>query len=171
MMLLARPAGMLADAFYRRWMMFVTQVYFDTVSALLAVPTALGMMPPALLLDIRNRHPADVVGTPRHGTVVLQTAASARWSRLLDLTIEASAFVEMVVDARRNVPDYDGTERLMRLVESTMRPAQAAGLASAGLTAADVMLAQRMAYGVVVTAAEPSTVRATVDRALSLAGH
>ena len=94
------------------------------------------------------------------------------WSRLLDLTIEASAFVEMVVDARRNLPDYDGAERLLRLVESTLRPAQAAGLASAGLTAPDVLLAQRMAYGVVITAAgEPRTVRATVDRALSLAGH
>ena len=94
------------------------------------------------------------------------------WSRLLDLTIEASAFVEMVVDARRNLPDYDGAERLLRLVESTLRPAQAAGLASAGLTAADVLLAQRMAYGVVITAAgEPRTVRAAVDRALSLADH
>ena len=50
MMLLALPAGVLADAFDRRWMMFVIQVYFITVSALLAVLTALGMMPPALLL-------------------------------------------------------------------------------------------------------------------------
>ena len=29
MMLLALPAGVLADAFDRRWMMFVIQVYFD----------------------------------------------------------------------------------------------------------------------------------------------
>jgi MFS family permease len=50
MMLLALPAGVLADAFDRRWMMFVIQVYFITVSALLAVLTALGRMPPALLL-------------------------------------------------------------------------------------------------------------------------
>jgi MFS family permease len=50
MMLLALPAGVLADAFDRRWMMFVTQVYFVAVSALLAVLTAIGMMPPALLL-------------------------------------------------------------------------------------------------------------------------
>ena len=92
------------------------------------------------------------------------------WTRLLDLTVETSAFVEMVVDARRNLPDYDGAERLLRLVESTLGPAQEAGLASARLTAADVLLAQRMAYGVVVTAADPSTVRATVDRALSLVG-
>ena len=50
MMLLALPAGVLADAFDRRWMMFVIQVYFITASALLAVLTALGMMPPVLLL-------------------------------------------------------------------------------------------------------------------------
>jgi len=50
MMLLALPAGVLADAFDRRWMMFVIEVYFITVSTLLAVLTALGMMPPALLL-------------------------------------------------------------------------------------------------------------------------
>ena len=50
MMLLALPAGVLADAFDRRWMMFVIQVYFIVVSAVLAVLTALGMMPPALLL-------------------------------------------------------------------------------------------------------------------------
>ena len=49
MMLLALPAGVLADAFDRRWMMFVIQVYFVAVSALLAVLTAIGMMPPALL--------------------------------------------------------------------------------------------------------------------------
>ena len=91
------------------------------------------------------------------------------WSRLLDLTVDASAFVEMVVDARRNLPDYDGAERLLRLVEATLPSAQEAGLASTRLTPADVLLAQRMAYGVVVTAAgEPTTVRATVDRALSL---
>jgi MFS family permease len=50
MMLLALPAGVLADTFDRRWMMFVIEVYFITVSALLAVLTALGRMPPALLL-------------------------------------------------------------------------------------------------------------------------
>ena len=57
----------------------------------------------------------------------------------------------------------------MRLVQSPLHRAQAAGLADPALTTEDVLLAQRMAFGVVVTAdAEPSTVRATVDRALSL---
>ena len=50
MMLLALPAGVLADAFDRRWLMVVIQAYSIVVSALLAVLTAVGMMPPALLL-------------------------------------------------------------------------------------------------------------------------
>jgi MFS family permease len=50
MMLLALPAGVLADAFDRRWLLFAVQLYFIAVSVLLAVLTAVGMMPPALLL-------------------------------------------------------------------------------------------------------------------------
>lgn len=50
MMLLALPAGVLADAFDRRWLLVAVQGYAIVVSALLAVLTALGMMPPALLL-------------------------------------------------------------------------------------------------------------------------
>ena len=50
MMLLALPAGVLADAFDRRWLMFGVQTYFIVVAVLLAALTAAGMMPPALLL-------------------------------------------------------------------------------------------------------------------------
>ncbi len=50
MMLLALPAGVLADAFDRRWLMFAVQVYLVIVATLLAVLTAKGLMPPALLL-------------------------------------------------------------------------------------------------------------------------
>src|SRR4051794_12359882 len=50
MMLLALPAGVLADAFDRRWLLFGVQVYFIVVALLLAVLTAAGLMPPALLL-------------------------------------------------------------------------------------------------------------------------
>lgn len=49
-MLLALPAGVLADAFDRRWLLFGVQVYAIVVSSLLALLTALGMMPPVLLL-------------------------------------------------------------------------------------------------------------------------
>ncbi|AGZ42689.1 MFS transporter [Actinoplanes friuliensis] len=50
MMLLALPAGVLADAFDRRALMFGVQIYFVAVAILLAVLTAAGSMPPALLL-------------------------------------------------------------------------------------------------------------------------
>ncbi|MEV6493709.1 MFS transporter, partial [Actinoplanes sp. NPDC051633] len=50
MMLLALPAGVLADAFDRRGLMLGVQAYFVVAAVLLAVLTAAGMMPPALLL-------------------------------------------------------------------------------------------------------------------------
>lgn len=50
MMLLALPAGVLADAFDRRDLMLGVQVYFVAVAALLAGLTAAGMMQPALML-------------------------------------------------------------------------------------------------------------------------
>lgn len=49
-MLLALPAGVLADIFDRRWLMFTVQGYFLGVGLLLVGLTAAGQMPPALLL-------------------------------------------------------------------------------------------------------------------------
>src|SRR5512133_861870 len=45
-MLLALPAGVLADSFDRRWPLFTVQVYFFIVGILLAALTAVGQMPP-----------------------------------------------------------------------------------------------------------------------------
>jgi AcrR family transcriptional regulator len=90
------------------------------------------------------------------------------WSRLLDLTVESVAFVEMVVDARRTSADYDGTRRLLALIEPPLARARDAGLVAPTLTAQDVMLAQRMAYGVAVTALDPDGVRETVGQVLAL---
>lgn len=50
MMMLALPAGVLSDAFDRRWMLFGIQLYFIVVAIGLAVLTALDLMPPVLLL-------------------------------------------------------------------------------------------------------------------------
>ena len=50
MMMLALPAGVLADAFDRRWLLFGVQIYFIAAALLLAVLTGAGSMPPALLL-------------------------------------------------------------------------------------------------------------------------
>jgi MFS family permease len=49
-MLLALPGGVLADSFDRRWLLFTAQAYFFALAILLAVLTAVGQMPPALLL-------------------------------------------------------------------------------------------------------------------------
>ena len=50
MMLLALPAGVLADAFDRRWLMFGEQIVLRHGGGPVAVLTAAGKMPPALLL-------------------------------------------------------------------------------------------------------------------------
>ena len=51
-MLLALPAGVLADSFDRRWLLFTVQAYFFVVGILLAVLTAVDRMPPVLLLAL-----------------------------------------------------------------------------------------------------------------------
>lgn len=50
MMLLAMPAGVLADAFDRRWLLFAVQVYLAVLALLLWVLTATDRMSPWLLL-------------------------------------------------------------------------------------------------------------------------
>jgi MFS family permease len=49
-MLLALPGGVLADSFDRRWLLITVQAYMFGVGILLAVLTAVGQMPAALLL-------------------------------------------------------------------------------------------------------------------------
>jgi MFS family permease len=49
-MMLALPGGVLADSFDRRWLLFAIQIYFFCVGVLLAVLTAAGQMPSALLI-------------------------------------------------------------------------------------------------------------------------
>jgi MFS family permease len=51
-MLLALPAGVLADSFDRRWLLFTVQVYFFVVGIVLAVLTAVDRMPAVLLLAL-----------------------------------------------------------------------------------------------------------------------
>lgn len=90
------------------------------------------------------------------------------WARLLDLTIDSVAFVEMAVEARRSHPDYDGLQHLQALLEGPLARARTAGLVAPELTVEDVLLAQRMAYGVVATSLDPAQVRESVHRALAL---
>ncbi len=50
--LLALPAGVLADAFDRRWLLFATQAYVIVVAAIMTVLTAAGRMTPGLMLAL-----------------------------------------------------------------------------------------------------------------------
>ena len=90
------------------------------------------------------------------------------WTRLIELTVEESAFVEMFLDARRNLPQTDIGERLPALVARALPPARAAGLVNPRLTVDEVMLAQRMVYGVVATAIGPEQTKESVRQALAL---
>lgn len=92
---------------------------------------------------------------------------SRLWSRLLDLTIEEAAFVEMAVDSRRTQRGYDGTERLGGLLEQPLALARAAGTVHPDLTVDDVLLAQRMVYGLVATAVDTTGLRESVEWALA----
>ena len=89
------------------------------------------------------------------------------WDRLVDLTTTESAFIEMAVDARRTMADYDGSARLLALVGPPLSRARDAGRVRPGLTAEDVVVAHRMAYGIVATSVGETDLRATIDRALA----
>lgn len=93
------------------------------------------------------------------------------WALMIEHTIADAAFVEMVVDARRSMPDYDGAERQRALIEPPLERARDAGLVDSELTADDVLLGARMVFGVVTTAVGTDDVRATVARAIRVVGR
>lgn len=90
------------------------------------------------------------------------------WRLLVDFTLESTAFLETAVEARRRLVDYDGTERLGRLLAEPLANAQEAGLVDAAWTVPDLVLVQRMVYGVILTEADPAEARAAAHRALRL---
>lgn len=91
------------------------------------------------------------------------------WNRLLEMVIESAAFVEMAVEARRTLPDYDGPARLAALVAGPLELAREAGLVAAHVTVDDVLVGLRMAYGIVVTGHDDQRVDERVRRALGTA--
>lgn len=91
------------------------------------------------------------------------------WRTLAELTLEYTAFVEMVVDLRRQVdPAELSADRVRAVLQPALTRAQAAGLADPDLDVADVMLVQRMLYGVAVTEPDPADARAAALRAARL---
>lgn len=97
----------------------------------------------------------------------------AVWTLLLQQTITDTAFVEMIIDARRRLPAYDGDKRVRTLIQPALLRAQATGLLDPEITVDDVLAAQRMAYGLVATSlAEewtPESLARTVARSAWIA--
>jgi AcrR family transcriptional regulator len=89
------------------------------------------------------------------------------WRRLVQQTLESTAFVDLLVNAEP-MPDWAGAERLETIVAGPLARAQEAGLVRADLTAHDVILLQRVVYGVIVTRAGSEVPLAEVARALAL---
>ena len=92
------------------------------------------------------------------------------WQHLVDLTVDRLAFVELAVDARTERPEYDGEARLRALLSPALVRAQAAGRVPAHLDVHDVVLLQRMLYGIAVTAPDAQEARAGVSQMLGLVG-
>ncbi len=94
------------------------------------------------------------------------------WSRLIDMTIEEAGFIEMLVEARRSVTDYDASVRMRRLLEEPLRRAIEAGIVDESVTVADLMLGPRVAFGIVATTTDGDAVgvRETVARAMEVGG-
>ena len=90
------------------------------------------------------------------------------WDRLVAMTIESSAFVDMVIDAAVQLPDYTGTARVESLLGTALERAQSAGRAPAGLVGRGGLLTPRMVYGVVASGPTPGPTRESVSEALAL---
>ncbi len=90
------------------------------------------------------------------------------FERIVELMIESVGFVELVVGARGVVEDYDGDERLARLLATPLAHGQDAGRVSRDVTTDDVAIALRMIYGVAATARDESRRRADVERVRDL---
>lgn len=98
-------------------------------------------------------------------------AFERQWALLVDKTINERAFIEMVIDARRNLPEYDGERRLKRTFAKSLKRAQAAGLLSGALKVDDVLLAQRAVLGLVLTSPDPTRVRREATRVFAVAAR
>lgn len=96
-------------------------------------------------------------------------AFGALWREIVGNVIDETAFVDMVTDARRSQPDYDGIVRLRAILTGPLQRAVAAGRIPADVTVDEVVLGIRMAYGIVRTAEDGTTaeeLRATIGTAL-----
>lgn len=92
------------------------------------------------------------------------------WQRLLALTIESTAFIEMVVVARHEIPDDLGNQRLEAILADPLASAQAEGRVDASWTIADLVLILTMLYGAASSALDQAEATRKASRALELLG-
>ncbi|MFZ0529360.1 MAG: hypothetical protein WAL91_02340, partial [Propionicimonas sp.] len=90
----------------------------------------------------------------------------ALWDRLVAYTVESTAFVDLVIQDRHDLPADVDADRLERLLAGPLARAQAAGLVETDWTTADVLLLLHMVHGVVI--AQPDRAADAVRRAISL---
>lgn len=90
------------------------------------------------------------------------------WRRLVSYTTESVGFVEMVIEARRELPETLSEDRLLALITEPLARAQEAGLVDPSWTPRDVLLLQHMVYGVVVAQPDASRAAEAVRRALQI---
>lgn len=89
----------------------------------------------------------------------------ALWDEVITNVIEATAFIDMAIAAHQTRPDYDAIEWLMAILREPVRRAIAAELLAPDVTPDEVVMAIRMAYGIVRTAgqsADPTELRRTI---------
>lgn len=91
------------------------------------------------------------------------------WRFLIEKTIHELAFIEMVIDARRTLADFDGAARLHAILAPTLARAQAAGLIDGALTVDDVIAVHRLVFGMVLTSNGDPDIAQQVTRALAVA--
>lgn len=90
------------------------------------------------------------------------------WDRLVVMTIDSAAFVEIAMEARLQLPEYTGSTRLENIIGTTLRRAQDAAVAPAELTVENVLVTEQMVYGVVAATLPTTDAHAAVEAALSL---
>jgi AcrR family transcriptional regulator len=91
------------------------------------------------------------------------------WDALLEMTVVDRAFVEMMVEARHQAPDYDGDRRLQAVLARALPAAINAEVVEPTVTVDDLILNWRMAYGLVATALADKGLLKEVRKALPLA--
>ena len=85
--------------------------------------------------------------------------------QVIEFMLESFGFVELVVGARGVLGDYDGEQRLQKLLSGPLQRARDGRRVGAHLTEEDVALGLRMIYGVAATAREDAERAAAVRRA------